>query len=52
MLVASTWLVSIFSGLIMPGNKREFKPFTYFMKINYYVLTIIIFLSLDSFLRL
>jgi protoheme IX farnesyltransferase len=52
MLVASIWLVSIFSRLIMPGDKREFKPFTYFMKINYYVLTIIIFLSLDSFLRL
>ncbi len=52
MLVASIWLVSIFSGLIMSGEKREFNPFTYFMKINYYVLTIIIFLSLDSFLRL
>ena len=52
MLASSIWLVSIFSGLVLPGNKREFKPFAYFMKINYYVLTIIIFLSLDSFLRL
>ena len=49
MFIASIWLIVIFAGLIF-RKKREFKPFHYFMRINYYILIIIVFLSIDHIL--
>ena len=50
LLVSSLWLVSQFSRLII-NREGAFSPIRYFMKINYFVLAVIIFLSLDSFLN-
>ncbi|MBN1339805.1 MAG: protoheme IX farnesyltransferase [Bacteroidales bacterium] len=47
--VASIWLVAAFSGLILKKG-GQFDPFRYFMKINFFVLLIIVFLSLDAVL--
>jgi protoheme IX farnesyltransferase len=49
LLLSSLWLVGQFSLLII---KRDgvFSPIRYFMKINYFVLAVIIFLSLDRFI--
>jgi protoheme IX farnesyltransferase len=45
-MAASVWLIVVFMiPLIKP--KSEFMPFKYFMRINYYVLFIIIILNLD-----
>ncbi len=48
-LVSSIWVVVVFSRLLL---KREevFNPMFYFMRINYFVLAIIVMLSLEPFL--
>lgn len=45
-LFASLWLMVIFFIPVF-NPKREFKPIRYFMRINYYVLFIIVVLNLD-----
>jgi protoheme IX farnesyltransferase len=46
---ASVWLIIIFMiPVVRPQS--EFKPFYYFMRINYYVLFVIILMNLDRFL--
>ncbi len=50
LILASIWLVSIFSRIIRIKD-LQFSPIKYFMKINYYVLAVIIFMSLDQFIR-
>jgi heme o synthase len=50
LILASIWLVTIFSRIIRIKD-LQFSPFKYFMRINYYVLAVIIFMSLDQFLR-
>jgi len=47
LLVAVIWLVFVFSKLVRP-TEEKFNARYYFMKINYFVLFIIIFLSVDS----
>lgn len=51
LLVSVVWLVVLFSGLLKPGDE-SFNARFYFLKINYFVLFVIIFLSLDSVLNL
>jgi protoheme IX farnesyltransferase len=46
-LVVSFWLVFQFFALLKQ-NQQAFNPGFYFMKINYFVLFVIIFLSIDS----
>jgi protoheme IX farnesyltransferase len=48
-LVSSIWLVVVFAGLLRK-NTLAFNPFYYFMRINYFVLVMIIALSVDPFL--
>jgi heme o synthase len=48
-LVAVFWLVLVFSGIL--SSKKIFNPFFYFMRINYFVLVMIIALSVDSFIK-
>lgn len=48
-LIASLWLMIIFFIPVF-NPKKEFKPINYFMRINYYVLFIIIILNLDYIL--
>jgi protoheme IX farnesyltransferase len=45
-LLASVWLMVVFFIPVF-NPKKDFKPFTYFMRINYYVLFIILMLNLD-----
>jgi heme o synthase len=47
LLVAVVWLVIVFSKLLSKGD-QAFNPRHYFMKINYFVLFMILFLSVDS----
>jgi heme o synthase len=47
LLVAVVWLVIVFSKLLSKGD-QAFNPRYYFMKINYFVLFMILFLSVDS----
>lgn len=48
-LVAAIWLIAVFSKLLR--NKTvEFNPFFYFMRINYFVLVMIVALSVDPLL--
>lgn len=47
LLVAVIWLVFVFSRLLKKSD-QTFNPRHYFMKINYFVLFMIIFLSVDS----
>jgi protoheme IX farnesyltransferase len=47
LLISVIWLIVIFSKLLRPGDE-VFNARYYFMKINYFVLSIIIFLSIDS----
>jgi protoheme IX farnesyltransferase len=47
LLTAVMWLVVVFSKLVRPSEEK-FNARYYFMKINYFVLFIIIFLSIDS----
>lgn len=49
LLISSLWLVGQFSRLVI-NLESPFSPIRYFMKINYFVLAVIIFLSLDSFI--
>ncbi|MFK5857041.1 MAG: protoheme IX farnesyltransferase [Bacteroidota bacterium] len=44
-LMASIWLITVFSKLLLK-EKQEFKPFYYFMRINYFVLIMIFVLSI------
>lgn len=46
-LIVSVWLIYIFIALLK-GNQESFNPGFYFMRINYFVLFIILFLSIDS----
>jgi protoheme IX farnesyltransferase len=48
-LISSIWLIVVFSRLLL--NRREaFNPMFYFMRINYFVLVIIVMLFLQPFL--
>jgi protoheme IX farnesyltransferase len=48
-LVAAIWLIAVFSKLLRRSTE-EFNPFHYFMRINYFVLVMIIALSIDPLL--
>lgn len=45
-LLASIWLIAVFSKLILKKD-QEFNPFYYFMRINYFVLIMILLLSIE-----
>lgn len=45
-LLASIWLIAVFSKLILKKD-QEFNPFYYFMRINYFVLIMILLLSVE-----
>jgi heme o synthase len=49
LLLASIWLIIGFAGLIYKKN-QVFRPFKYFMKINYFVLIVMLLLTLDVYL--
>lgn len=49
LLVSSAWLIIQFAPLVLKSN-LQLSPIRYFMKINYFVLAVIIFLSVDRFL--
>ncbi len=49
LLLAVFWLVFVFAGLLR-SNSKAFNPFYYFMRINYFVLAVIVFLSVDPFM--
>ena len=49
LLISSIWLVGQFTRLLS-ARDLAFSPIRYFMKINYFVLAVIIFLSLDRFI--
>lgn len=49
-VVASFWLIWVFSKLILPKTK-DFNPFHYFMRINYFVLIMILVLSIEPLLN-
>jgi protoheme IX farnesyltransferase len=49
-LIASIWLIAVFSKLLMKEEK-EFKPFYYFMRINYFVLIMIFVLSIEPLVK-
>lgn len=49
-LVSVFWLIAIFSGLLRK-QKTIFNPFYYFMRINYFVLVMIIALSVDALIK-
>jgi protoheme IX farnesyltransferase len=49
LLISSIWLVGQFTRLLSVRD-LAFSPIRYFMKINYFVLAVIIFLSLDRFI--
>lgn len=46
MVLASIWLIVIFSKLLL-NKDPVFNPFYYFMRINYFVLAVMIFLTID-----
>jgi protoheme IX farnesyltransferase len=48
LILSSFWLIWIFAKLLK-STTNSFNPFYYFMRINYFVLAVIIFLSLDHF---
>jgi len=48
-LIASFWLIIIFSKMLFKRDE-PFNPMFYFMRINYFVLAIIVMLSLQPFL--
>jgi protoheme IX farnesyltransferase len=48
-IAVSTWLIFSFIKLLKFDEKLEFKPMPYFMKINIFVLVMIILLSIDNF---
>jgi protoheme IX farnesyltransferase len=49
-LASVFWLIAIFSGLLRK-QKTTFNPFYYFMRINYFVLVMIISLSVDALIK-
>ncbi|PKP53025.1 MAG: hypothetical protein CVT92_06095 [Bacteroidetes bacterium HGW-Bacteroidetes-1] len=49
-ILAVFWLIYVFAGLLRKSEK-VFNPFFYFMRINYFVLVMIISLSIDPFLK-
>ena len=49
LFISSIWLVGQFTTLLRSAG-TSFSPIRYFMKINYFVLAVIIFLSLDRFI--
>ena len=49
-LIAAIWLIAVFSKLLWDKNE-DFKPFHYFMRINYFVLLMIVVLSVEPLLR-
>ncbi len=46
LIIASIWLIVIFAKLLF-GKEQKFNPFFYFMRINYFVLVVMIFLTID-----
>ena len=48
-VIAAAWLVFVFSGLLK-NSKMRFNPFYYFMRINYFVLVMILCMSIDPLL--
>ena len=48
-LVASLWLIVVFTRMLLKQNE-PFNPMYYFMRINYFVLAVIIMLSIQPFL--
>jgi protoheme IX farnesyltransferase len=48
-IVSVFWLIAVFSGLLR--SSKVFNPFFYFMRINYFVLLMIIVLSIDPFVK-
>ena len=48
-LISSVWLIFVFSRLLLKRNE-PFNPMFYFMRINYFVLAIIVLLALEPFL--
>ncbi|NOY50381.1 MAG: protoheme IX farnesyltransferase [Chlorobi bacterium] len=50
-VMASFWLIAVFSKLILPGTK-DFNPFHYFMRINYFVLIMILLLSIEPLIKI
>jgi protoheme IX farnesyltransferase len=48
-LISSIWLIVIFSRLLL-NRSEAFNPMFYFMRINYFVLVIIVMLFLEPFL--
>lgn len=49
-LLAVVWLLFTFSSLLR-STVSAFNPFYYFMRINYFVLVMIISLAVDPFIR-
>lgn len=49
LLISSGWLVAQFAPLVLKSG-IPISPIKYFMKINYFVLAVIVFLSIDRFL--
>ena len=49
-LVAAIWLIVVFSKLLR-STVEEFNPFYYFMRINYFVLIMILVMSIDPLLK-
>lgn len=49
-LIASIWLIVVFSKLIIVKN-QEFNPFYYFMRINYFVLIMILIFSIEPLIH-
>lgn len=49
-ILAVFWLFFVFTGILRNQN-QGFKPFFYFMRINYFVLVIVLALAIDPFLN-
>jgi len=49
-IAAALWITAVFAGLLL-RHDRAISPFYYFMRINYFVLLVIISLSIDPFLK-
>ena len=49
-VIASIWLITVFARLILPKT-QDFNPFYYFMRINYFVLIMILVLSIEPLLN-
>lgn len=48
-MISVVWLIVVFAGLLR-SSAKPFNPFYYFMRINYFVLSVIIAISADPFL--